>query len=93
MTDAQGGRHEQFGVYREIIPNSRLVFTWNCPDLNVTDSVVTVELRELESGTELKLVHQLPPDPKVRRGHEEGWEGCLGNLAKHLLDTQEGDPT
>lgn len=91
MTDAEGRKHTQYGVYREIVPDSRLVFTWNCPDLNVANSVVTLELRELERGTELTLTHELPADPNVRRGHEEGWEGCLRNLAKHLLDTEGGE--
>jgi uncharacterized protein YndB with AHSA1/START domain len=80
MRDLEGGAHLQFGIYREIVPVSRLVFTWTCPDLGVTDSVVTVELAEKGGGTELSLSHLLPPDPKIRAGHEEGWQGCLGNL-------------
>ena len=36
MRDNEGGRHMQFGEYREIVPVSRLVFTWNCPELGVT---------------------------------------------------------
>jgi uncharacterized protein YndB with AHSA1/START domain len=88
MHDAEGGRHAQFGEYREITPESRLVFTWTCPDLGVADSVVTLELREVGEGTELTLTHELPPDPKVRRGHEQGWEGCLGNLEKLLANAE-----
>ena len=84
MLDTEGGRHLQFGYYREIVPVSRLVFTWSCPDLAVVDSIVTVELVDRGERTELILTHELPPDPKVRRGHEEGWEGCLGNLEKFL---------
>ena len=84
MRDTEGGRHLQFGHYREIVPVSRLVFTWSCPDLAVVDSIVTVELVDHGERTELLLTHELPPDPKVRRGHEEGWEGCLGNLEKFL---------
>jgi uncharacterized protein YndB with AHSA1/START domain len=84
MRDPGGTEHRQFGEYREIVPVSRLVFTWCCPELAVVDSVVTVELRERGERTELSLVHELPPDPKVRRGHEEGWMGCLGNLEKLL---------
>jgi len=84
MRDAQGERHLQFGRYREIAPVSRLVFTWSCPDLGVMDSVVTVELADRGDETELVLTHELPPEPKIRRGHEEGWEGCLGNLDKFL---------
>jgi uncharacterized protein YndB with AHSA1/START domain len=89
MRDADGGRHTQFGEYREIVPVSRLVFTWSCPELSVVDSVVTVELTDHDGRTELVLTHELPPEPKIRRGHEEGWQGCLGNLEK-LLINQEG---
>jgi uncharacterized protein YndB with AHSA1/START domain len=84
MRDAAGVRHTQFGEYREIIPVSRLVFTWSCPELEVVDSIVTVDLIDQGEQTELILAHELPPDPKIRRGHQEGWEGCLGNLEKML---------
>ncbi len=87
MREASGAEHRQFGEYREIVPVSRLVFTWSCPELSVVDSVVTVVLAERGEQTELSLVHELPPDPKMRRGHEEGWTGCLGNLEK-LLATE-----
>jgi uncharacterized protein YndB with AHSA1/START domain len=90
MRDASGGQHIQFGRYREIVPTSRLVFTWSCPDLDVVDSLVTIELGEQGDRTELILTHELPPDPKILRGHEEGWEGCLGNLDKMLITDQEG---
>jgi uncharacterized protein YndB with AHSA1/START domain len=93
MRDGDGGEHHQFGEYREILPDSRLVFTWNCPDLGVEGSVVTVQLRDTDQGTELTLTHELPPDPQVRRGHEEGWEGCLGNLEKSLKIAERGDGT
>src|SRR4051794_8426739 len=64
MRDAAGGEHLQFGEYREIVPVSRLVFTWSCPELQVVDSVVTIELLERGAHTELHLTHELPPDPK-----------------------------
>lgn len=84
MREASGIEHRQFGEYREIVPVSRLVFSWSCPELSVVDSLVTVEFIDRGERTELRLVHELPPDPKVRRGHEEGWTGCLGNLEKML---------
>jgi uncharacterized protein YndB with AHSA1/START domain len=89
MRDAEGGHHLQFGVYREIVPPSRLVFTWSCPELSVVDSVVTLELIDRGDRTELVLTHELPPDPAIRRGHEQGWEGCLGNLERLLDATDE----
>jgi uncharacterized protein YndB with AHSA1/START domain len=86
MRDAAGTEHRQFGEYREVVPVSRLVFTWSCPALSVVDSVVTVEFVDRGERTELRLVHELPADPKVRRGHEEGWTGCLGNLETMLKE-------
>jgi uncharacterized protein YndB with AHSA1/START domain len=87
MREPSGNVHHQFGVYREILPVSRLVFTWTCPILDVTDSVVTVELTERGDRTELVLSHVLPDDPKLRNAHEEGWTGCLASLETFL----EGD--
>lgn len=86
MRDTSGAVHEQFGEYREIVPVTRLVFTWSCPALAVIDSVVTINLVDLGASTELVLTHVLPPDPKIRRGHEDGWQGCLGNLEKLLYN-------
>ena len=80
MREPSGAVHRQFGHYREVTPTSRLVFTWSCPDLGVVDSVVTVKLDAHERGTALTLSHELPADPKIRASHEEGWNGCLGNL-------------
>lgn len=93
MRDGAGGRHTQFGEYREISPVSRLVFTWSCPELGVADSVVTVELVDHGEQTELVLTHELPPDPAIVRGHEEGWQGCLGNLEKLLWSHHPSSPT
>jgi uncharacterized protein YndB with AHSA1/START domain len=84
MRDTEGGVHLQFGEYREIVPVSRLVFTWTCPDLGVKDSIVIVELKDRGARTELLLTHELPPDPKIRREHAGGWTGCLGNLESLL---------
>jgi uncharacterized protein YndB with AHSA1/START domain len=91
MRDKEGAQHRQFGEYREIVPVSRLVFTWNCPELGVANSVVTVELFDHGDRTELVLTHTLPPDPKIRQGHEEGWNGCIGNLEKMLDSDAEGE--
>jgi uncharacterized protein YndB with AHSA1/START domain len=88
MREPDGKLHRQFGEYREVTPTSRLVFTWSCPDLGVTDSVVTVELVPHERGTALTLSHVLPPDPKIRAEHEGGWNGCLGSLETFLQGEQ-----
>jgi uncharacterized protein YndB with AHSA1/START domain len=84
MRDPAGGVHVQEGVYREIAPVSRLVFTWTCAELGVADSVVTLEFSERGPLTELVLTHELPDDPKILREHEGGWDGCLASLARFI---------
>jgi uncharacterized protein YndB with AHSA1/START domain len=89
MHEPGGAVHVQEGVYREIQPFSRLVFTWTCVELGVIDSLVTIELVERGDVTELVLTHELPDEPTVLREHEGGWQGCLGTLADFLEATKE----
>jgi uncharacterized protein YndB with AHSA1/START domain len=85
MRDESGGIHEQFGEYRLIEPVSQLAFTWSCPDLRVSDSLVTIRLESIGEATEFELTHSdLPPDAAVRQAHEDGWIGCLGQFERFL---------
>ncbi len=92
MRDDAGQEHLQFGEYVTIEPESRLVFTWTCHELGVTDSVVTVELHDRGDETELVLTHVLPPDPETVRLHRGGWERCLGQLAIVVAEPQQETP-
>ena len=93
MHDPAGGLHVQEGAYASIEPDSRLVFTWTCLELGVTDSLVTVELRDLGAMTELTLSHELPDDAAILREHEGGWKGCLESLARYIETRTKEDPT
>jgi uncharacterized protein YndB with AHSA1/START domain len=84
MFDPAGGIHMQEGVYRSIEPHHRLVFTWACSELGVPDSLVTVELGDRGSQTEIALHHELPDDPTILREHEGGWKGCLDSLVRYF---------
>jgi uncharacterized protein YndB with AHSA1/START domain len=84
MHDPDGGVHVQEGVYRAIEPDARLVFTWTCEELGVADSLVTVELRDVGSQTELTISHELPNDALILKEHEGGWKGCLASLDRYL---------
>ncbi|MBI4671725.1 MAG: SRPBCC domain-containing protein [Chloroflexi bacterium] len=71
-----------FGEYREIVRDSKIVFTWNSP--LVQNTLVTIELRALGAQTELTLTHELFPDAAARERDAGGWQGCLDNLARFL---------
>ena len=86
---ADGKAHECAGVYREVVPNRKLVFTWTW--LNSTperESLVTIRFRgrsETEGGgTDLEFRHEQFIDEKVRDDHQRGWSGSLDKLERFL---------
>ncbi len=66
------------GVYKEIIPNKKIVFTWNSHI--VTDTIVTITLDEVDGGTEVKLKHEFMPSEQEKQNHTRGWTAILENL-------------
>ena len=80
-----GKAHECAGVYREVVPNRRLVFTWSWPRTTPERiSVVTVEFRAAPQGTDLVFTHEELFDEKVRDDHKRGWTGTLDKLGEFL---------
>ena len=79
---ADGERHEVGGVYREVVPGSRLVFTWAWNSTPERESLVTITLAKDGDGTLLTLHHDRFFDEKARDGHERGWTGTLEKLER-----------
>jgi len=86
MRSGEGDVYTARGTYREVDPPRRLVFTWDWDEEEhaVGETVVTVELRKIDGGTELVLTHEGFPTAEARDGHEEGWASCLDRLEPHL---------
>jgi uncharacterized protein YndB with AHSA1/START domain len=56
---AEGKDHEVQGVYKEVVPNRKLVFTWTWPNSTPErESLVTIEFKAAGGGTELAFLHQ-----------------------------------
>jgi uncharacterized protein YndB with AHSA1/START domain len=75
------------GTYYEVHPPERLVFswTWEAPQPDPSETVVTVELHELQGETEVVITHEHPAEPAAQEQHRIGWNCCLERLT-HLLD-------
>lgn len=85
MTAPNGKIHDLRGVYREITPPRKLVYTWawqNEPQFGET--VVSIEFLDHEQGTEIVLTHQRFPDEPARNEHNKGWTGCLDRLEQFV---------
>ena len=79
-----GDEHNPSGVYREVVPGKKLVFTWEWPEMPERESLVTFLLEPIDSGTELTLIHEQLPDEEARKSHEQGWRGFLDQLSFFL---------
>ena len=72
------------GTYLEIDPFSRLAFTWESPH-SLDDSVVTIDLAEIDPGTtEITLKQVKFRSEEARQGHVKGWNAILGYLEASL---------
>jgi len=74
------------GVYREIIPQEKLVFTWRWLASEYEgESLVTILFRSIgDRETELTLLHEQLPNEEERDSHAGGWEGTFVQLAAFL---------
>ena len=79
-----GEQHEVGGVYREVTPNERLVFSWAWHSTPERESLVTVALKPDGDATWLTLTHEQFFDQAARDGHERGWTGTLEKLERYV---------
>jgi len=83
---AQGKEHESLGIYKEVVPNRKLVFTWCWPN-STPDRVsqVTILFTPSGGGTDLKFLHEQFFDEAARDGHKRGWSETLAKLEVFLV--------
>ena len=77
-----GEEHHVSGVFREVVPNEKLVFTWAWRSTPERESLVTVELKPDGTGTLLTLTHEQFFDEAARDRHRRGWDGTLDRLER-----------
>jgi uncharacterized protein YndB with AHSA1/START domain len=84
MRTSDGEQHGVSGMYREVQPDKRLVFTWAWRSTPERESVVTVALKSEGDGTVLTLTHDQFFDEAARDRHRFGWTGALDKLERYL---------
>ena len=68
------------GRYTRVQPYDLLEFTWKGNWNPDEETLVTIELRDVEGGTELKLTQEPFLTEQSRDGHSAGWNSSLPNL-------------
>ena len=87
MRSPDGTAYCKQGVYREIVPPERLIFTyaWDDADGNPgPETLVTLRFEAIGDRTRLTL-HQAEFETAERcEDHRDGWTGCLERFAAWL---------
>ena len=81
-----GEEHDVGGVYREVVPNQKLVFTWAWRSTPERESLVTVALKRDCDGTLLTLLHEQFFDEAARDRHGRGWSATLDKLESYVRE-------
>ena len=78
----EGTLHTAFGVYREVDPPNRLVYTWDWeePESAVGETLVTVEFLADGASTAVVVAHEGFPAAEAAEGHRLGWTWSLERL-------------
>jgi uncharacterized protein YndB with AHSA1/START domain len=79
-----GEEHHVSGVYREVVPNRRLVFTWAWRSTPERESLVTILIEPQGEDSLFTLIHEQFFDEPARDRHRDGWSASLDKLARHL---------
>lgn len=81
MRDPEDGSpHVSNGVYREVVPNERIVHTWQWEGSDL-ETLLVIDIEPLaECRTRLRLTHARFPDEALATLHNGGWNACIAKL-------------
>lgn len=85
----EGKDYPMGGVYREIVENRRIVFTFRWTGEDEPDTLVTATFEELSGRTRLTFTQTPFETTELRDSHAEGWGECLDRLVAYA----ERNPT
>jgi uncharacterized protein YndB with AHSA1/START domain len=79
--DMESGEHSEVGgVYREVVPNERLVFSWAWHSTPERESLVTVSIKPDGAGALMVFTHEQFFDEAARDNHAKGWNELFAQL-------------
>ena len=77
-----GEQHDVSGVYKEVVPNRKLVFSWAWRTTPERESQVTIDIKPDTDGSILTLTHEQFFNEKARDDHGHGWSAGLDHLER-----------
>jgi len=84
FTRGDGEQANVSGLYKEVVPNEKLVFGWGWSFGSPHESQVTVTTKAEGGGTLLTLKHEQLFDEAAADIHRRGWNNALDKLSAVL---------
>lgn len=86
MVSPKGDDHKVSGVYREIVPPTRLVMTWGWENNGERghETIVEITFEAREAGTRMRLVQSVFESENARDMHSGGWNSTFDSLERWL---------
>lgn len=88
MRSPEGQDYAMAGVFREVIPPERLVFTFAWDETHETmprhETVVSLRLEAQGHRTKLMFQQSIFPSTTERDSHDGGWNECFDRLERYL---------
>ena len=85
----EAGKYVGGGEYLEIDPPRRRAFTWAWEegDMAGVETIVGVDFKATDAGTEITVLHRRLPSAEAREAHTGGWNRSFVCLDRHLAET------
>jgi uncharacterized protein YndB with AHSA1/START domain len=72
------------GVYKEVVPDERVSYTWRGSSFPDENTLVTVDFKDVEGGTKVTITHENFTSAGAMDQHKRGWEGALASFESFL---------
>ena len=88
-----GSEHESTGEYTEVVKPTRLAMSWRWTHVGEPveageESRIEIDLRPIDTGTELTFTHSRLQTDASRNSHEQGWTEAFDKLERHLISNR-----